>query len=356
MDASTDSVLFLTNESNQPARVGLSITAESVHYYLTSLELAPYETRAIDIRQLRDAQVADFKGDKIPLNATDSSVNWVRIDDVPMCGRLMVIRKGQGVVTSYDCPTCMCPLSAEGLIVSPANSFEVLPGQTWDCTATLNSADCNGNQYYTDVTAEATWDSSDTSVGTVNSYGVVTAIASGSTNITAWYTADAWWYNPNVGECESNSCPYSSTTTCNVQVPTSLKYINTVSQQPISSCTVTINGQNYPGAGWQREITWQVLDQNGNPILQSGLQPSDSLANAGGTNTCAFPATGGKTGTGVTDSSGEFPDTYSICSTACVNGGNCQSTEDQSWKVSGIPLSGSETVVYECTKITINGQ
>ena len=59
LDATTESVLFLTNESNQPARVGLSITAENVHYYLTSLELAPYETRAIDIRQLRDAAGAN---------------------------------------------------------------------------------------------------------------------------------------------------------------------------------------------------------------------------------------------------------------------------------------------------------
>ncbi len=100
LDATTESVLFLTNESNQPARVGLSITAENVHYYLTSLELAPYETRAIDIRQLRDAQIADFKGHKIPLDATDGAVNWVRLDDVPMTGRLLVIRKGQGTTST----------------------------------------------------------------------------------------------------------------------------------------------------------------------------------------------------------------------------------------------------------------
>ncbi len=135
LDARTDSVLFLTNESNQRARVGLSITAENVHYYLTSLELAPYETRAIDIRQLRDAQTADFKGHKIPLDATDGSINWVRIDDVPMSGRLLVIRKGQGTVSSYDCCACPCPDSFAGIGVSPG-TFGVEVGWTYSCVTT----------------------------------------------------------------------------------------------------------------------------------------------------------------------------------------------------------------------------
>ncbi|MCL5670312.1 MAG: hypothetical protein M1423_03305 [Acidobacteria bacterium] len=111
LDANTESVLFLTNESPQPARVGLSITAENVHYYLTSLQLAPFETRAIDIRQLRDAQIADFKGNRIPLTATDGSVNWVRMDDVPMTGRAGYSPACgnewvRGICEKHKCPDC----------------------------------------------------------------------------------------------------------------------------------------------------------------------------------------------------------------------------------------------------------
>jgi hypothetical protein len=47
-----------------------------VHYYLTSLKLAPHKTRAIDIRQLRDTQVADFRKNRIPADAADGSVSW----------------------------------------------------------------------------------------------------------------------------------------------------------------------------------------------------------------------------------------------------------------------------------------
>jgi len=84
------SILFLTNESNQPARIGFQVTANGIHYYLTQLKLQPHETRAIDIRPLRDAQLADFKKNKIPTAATDGSVSWIRLDNLP-ASRLKVM-------------------------------------------------------------------------------------------------------------------------------------------------------------------------------------------------------------------------------------------------------------------------
>ena len=77
-----------------------------MHYYLTSL--AAGETRAIDIRQLRDAQVADFKGHVIPRNASDGSVTWIRLDDVPVSGCVMVISRTAGVASSKRL-TRACP-------------------------------------------------------------------------------------------------------------------------------------------------------------------------------------------------------------------------------------------------------
>jgi hypothetical protein len=55
LDEDTESILFLTNESDQPARIGFKVSANSVTYYLTKLQLNPHETRAIDLRKLRDA-------------------------------------------------------------------------------------------------------------------------------------------------------------------------------------------------------------------------------------------------------------------------------------------------------------
>jgi hypothetical protein len=55
LDPNTESILFLTNESDRPARMGFSVTANGVHYSLTELRLNPHETRVIDLRKLRAA-------------------------------------------------------------------------------------------------------------------------------------------------------------------------------------------------------------------------------------------------------------------------------------------------------------
>jgi hypothetical protein len=145
-----------------------------------------------------------------------------------------------------------------------------------------------------------------------------------------------------------------------VQVPTSLQMVaGSSNTQQVSSCVYTVNGQQYNGAGCKRTLKWQVMDQRSpaQAIQFANLSASDSLDNAGGTNTCLFPAHGGTTGTGFTDGNGQFPDTYTTCSSACLNGGSCQSTELQTWTVGGVVLSGDvKTVVYTCTSITINGQ
>jgi hypothetical protein len=111
LDEDTESILFLTNESDQAARIGFKVTASGVTYYLTNLRLNPHETRAIDMRKLRDAQEADFLGNKIPAGATDGSVNWIRLDNLPVMGRLMLIHRGQGMTNNYDCSSCICPAS-----------------------------------------------------------------------------------------------------------------------------------------------------------------------------------------------------------------------------------------------------
>jgi hypothetical protein len=44
---------------------------------------------------LRDPQQADFQGHVIPAQATDGSVNWIRLDNLPvMCRVVAISRKG----------------------------------------------------------------------------------------------------------------------------------------------------------------------------------------------------------------------------------------------------------------------
>jgi hypothetical protein len=64
-----ETALFLTDMGDREARIGFQIQANGVHYFLTDLKLNPHETRAIDIRKLRDAQKPDFNKNVIPAMA-----------------------------------------------------------------------------------------------------------------------------------------------------------------------------------------------------------------------------------------------------------------------------------------------
>jgi hypothetical protein len=56
-----------------------------------------------------------------------------------------------------------------------------------------------------------------------------------------------------------------------------------------------------------------------------------------------------------TDSSGNWPDLYVVCSTACpASTGEADAV--QSWTWSGAPLPHSNYVVYKCTGITVDGR
>lgn len=195
LDASTESILFLSDESDKPARIGFSVTGDGVRYYLTSLLLAPHETRAIDLRQLRDAQVADFENSRVPTVATDGSVTWVRIDNVPVAGRLVVISRSGGIASNYDCTTCNCPITLSSVGVTPG-TCTMVPGGTMQCTATANYQNCNGYPFPSDVTDSSTWSSNNTPVSTVNTTGLETIQGGGTSTITASYRgATSYTYN-----------------------------------------------------------------------------------------------------------------------------------------------------------------
>ncbi len=66
------------------------------------MKLKPHETRAIDLRKLRDAQKPDFKGNLIPANATDGSVSWIRLENLSVMGKLVVMQRNQGMASSYQ--------------------------------------------------------------------------------------------------------------------------------------------------------------------------------------------------------------------------------------------------------------
>lgn len=342
LDKDTDSVLFLTNMGDKAVGIGFKVNSNGVHYYITDLRLNPHETRAIDIRTLRDAQRPDVDGNKIPAAATDGSLMWVRCDNVPVEGRLMVIRRGHGLASSYDCTGgCPCPTDfAYGALSTTPGSATIVASTSTQLKAMIWVTDCNNNTYQTEVTGQSQWTSSAASVATVY-LGDVTGKGGGTTDVTASFTGCTNWRWSPTCVCEHSGTTYAYSA-ITVQVPTSLRLVSTTSSGPASCAS------GY--AGWQRHIVWQVLDQSGKPINQV-MSVADSIS-IGSPKTC-----GGSPFTAKfnTNGSGEFGDYYFICSTGCAGGGSCQTNASQTYAVNGqykLPVS----IVYKCTSITLNGQ
>jgi hypothetical protein len=438
LDDETESTLFLTDMGDRPARIGFLVQAGGVLYSVSDLKLTAHETRAIDLRKLRDAQKPDWQGHRIPAGATDGSVLWIRLDNVPVMGRLVVLQRHTGMASNYNCPACDCPASYSNLAVTPT-PVSLYVGGTSQEYAIAYYVDCNGNPAYNNYVL-ASWSvcpACNPSVATVGSTGLVTAEAGGSTTILGCYTDNCWTYcgypgptctshsmsccgpaavsvqpkitgiSPSLGLIGANtsvtisgsgfgqsqgsstvnagsniSFSYSSwsdtqigvtfqvgsnapsgnhsvtvttaVATSNsvnfyVQVPAGLTVASTISSQPNSSCP---SGQK----GWDRWLWWQVLDQGRNPISAANMYFYDTISAQatsgcnvkGNTNGCWL--TSFWTGSGYTNSQGQFKDHYFFCSSCC----SCTTSASQTYYVNNNPIA--ETISYTCSGITINGQ
>ncbi len=167
LDEGTESIQFLTNMGNREVRIGYVASAGGVNYYLTDLKLKPHETRAIDIRKLRDAQQRDSQGSVLPAGATDGSVLWIRLDNVPVMGRVAVIKRQGGVASNYDCCICQCPAAYNSTDVTAATPY-IIVGGTDQMAAWEWFTDCNWSTYSYNGVNNLYWASNAQYVATVS--------------------------------------------------------------------------------------------------------------------------------------------------------------------------------------------
>jgi hypothetical protein len=179
------------------------------------------------------------------------------------------------------------------------------------------------------------------SAGGGGQFATVTGLGSGTTAIMASVS------NP------FGNCRISPSANVTVQVPTASKITQTLSSHSISK------GSSPCGAGqggWTRQVQKIVTDQNGSNIVLGGQNLSE-VVTIGTPNNLGINGT--QTGTAVTNASGNFNDTFFVCSAACP-GSSGQTNATQ--KISDTLPSGSgpynlspNTLIYKCTGITVNG-
>jgi hypothetical protein len=199
LDEETESILFLTNMSEKSARIGFDMVAGGVHYYLTRLKLKPHETRAIDLRKVRDEQKPDLKGHKVPAGATDGSVVWTRLDHLPVMGRLVVLQRHKSMASSYDCYICDCAPDFFDLDLDPAAiAILVYESILFEGVAWFQE---HCNQYQWPYNVDASFSSLSPPVATITTEGTATGQSGGTATIKALYNDYYYTYDRVLIDC-----------------------------------------------------------------------------------------------------------------------------------------------------------
>ena len=298
LDDETDSVLFLTNMGDKDAPIGFQIQANGVNYYLTDLKLNRYETRAIDLRKLRDAQKPDFRGHKIPAAATDGSLLWIRLDNVRVMGRLVVLQRHRGIASNYDCNRCSCPADYDSCDIEPPPPACRGPHAVMQATCIATFLSCNGSPIYRNVTNTAVWTTSNGSVATFDpsKIGLLKAHAAGTVNMIVTYNGNTYSWDPSTNGCDATPDPSGYTCPISVKNSACPDHLQVVSDNyDYLKCTVS-------GLTVERFIKYDIVEANDVPV---GNNYIEEIWYAVTSNTCGngYPSqtTCGPAGSSITD-------------------------------------------------------
>jgi hypothetical protein len=203
-----------------------------------------------------------------------------------------------------------------------------------------------GTQY--NLNGHSSWSSSNTGQATV-SFGLVTGVSAGSPQI----SAQDLDFEPIYNSCatsrtsctaKTNAFRPSGSTRGTVRVPTLVRWINTVE----SGAAVCPTGQ----AGFSRQVTLELDDQNGQAMAFSGITMADSIQNSA---TNQLGLGNPQTGSFPTNAAGQWPDQYYACSTVCPTSTG-ETDALQYWTANGSPLPHVNSLVYKCNSNTIDGK
>jgi hypothetical protein len=129
LDGGYTTVLHLKNTLDKEVHAIVQLRYDGGTYNPGRVKLAPYQTVAVDIRQLRDSQQKDVRGGTIPTGLTGGKVIWYEEKIGSLIGRAEVSNAGAAVVSSFSCSgPCNCPPDFNRSFMSP-ESYPGLSGE-----------------------------------------------------------------------------------------------------------------------------------------------------------------------------------------------------------------------------------
>ncbi len=180
-------VLHLKNTINQPVYALIQVRYPGGTYNLERLPLAPFQTIAVDIQSLRDAQQKDIRGSVMPKEVESGQLVWYEETPGSLIGRAEVRNVAVALASSFSCgQACECGLSFLSAAISPS-SFSGMSGSNTSLQSQEMRQDCFTSYGPYDRTNDSTWTTSNSSVATVSN-GSVHFVSAGSVTIHAQFS------------------------------------------------------------------------------------------------------------------------------------------------------------------------
>jgi len=135
-------------------------------------QLAPLETKTLDIGGLIAAQAKDASGNTLPSGATQGVAHWFTPNFGQGSGRLLVSHPGAGLARNFACQnsTALCGWSGlqnASVTIAAGGSGTIGAFTAGLCSTSSSDPQCGGTDYLSTITWPANWTSSNTSVASV---------------------------------------------------------------------------------------------------------------------------------------------------------------------------------------------
>lgn len=188
--------------TDQPRQYTLQLRYDGGVYAPGLKQIEPRQTQAIDIRALRDQQVPDERGHKLPPDVSSGQVNWSMrgAQNQVLIGRSEQADIERGASSNYACMNC-CPDSFAGGWLDPGSVSGYI-GELNQFAAIEQTRNCYGS-YGAPYYIYPSWDSTDWDVASLDGYGAANNLGIGEAYAQGAWVAYEWgsFESGNPDEC-----------------------------------------------------------------------------------------------------------------------------------------------------------
>lgn len=297
IDRDSSSLVYLKNVTNEPQVFTMFIEYSGGSYVPGLKKVEAGRTLVYDLKQLRDDEVPDEDGNKLPLNVRKGYLSWSAHSTKNLTTGQMELPENHVMIGRFeqaDTALGISSTSSYGCGCQPSwvdswlewkfpngswtntGSLTLYKGQAVSFRARQMDQDCGGYNTYTQTAAN--FGSADEAMVSIDYNGSATGGGlGGDVRVVAGWTAAIW--TPLYECCEYQSWDVLPETTVHVKAPASLALsigsLRTHTGGAITDCAgTTLVSTAY---GYSRLLTYTLKDQDGDTFAHSGYEATEQV-------------------------------------------------------------------------------